>query len=187
MEIDSGDHKILAAEKHSWYTTNLICFENITRFILEDIMDVAYINPFVVSTIETFTKMLNSEAKPGKILLKTDESATYDISGVIGLSGEAQGSICLSFPKLIALKVVSALVGAEIKIIGPEVSDAIGEIANIIAGNAKQHLTQYNLSLPKVIMGKDHKIASQRGIPTIIVPFESSLGNFAMEVSLKTP
>lgn len=152
-------------------------------------MDVSYINPFVVSTIETFTKMLNSEAKPGKIQLKNDESHTYDISGVIGLSGEAQGSICLSFPKLIALKVVSALVGADIKIIGPEVSDAIGEIANIIAGNAKQHLTQYNLSisLPKVIMGKDHKIASQRGVPTIIVPFDSSFGNFAMEVSLKTP
>jgi chemotaxis protein CheX len=156
---------------------------------MEVSMDVSYINPFVVSTIETFTKMLNSEAKPGKIELKNDESHTYDISGVIGLSGEAQGSICLSFPKLIALKVVSALVGADIKIIGPEVSDAIGEIANIIAGNAKQHLTQYNLSisLPKVIMGKDHKIASQRGVPTIIVPFESSLGNFAMEVSLKTP
>jgi chemotaxis protein CheX len=77
----------------------------------------------------------------------------------------------------------------EIKIIGPEVADAIGEIANIIAGNAKQHLTQYNLSisLPKVIMGKDHKVASQRGVPTIVVPFQSTLGEFAMEVSLKTP
>lgn len=151
-------------------------------------MDVSYINPFVVSTIETFKKMLNSDAKPGQVQLKNDTTYTYDVSGVIGLSGEAQGSICLSFPKLIALKVVSALVGSEIKIIGPEVADAIGEIANIIAGNAKQHLTQFNLSisLPKVIMGKDHKIASQRGIPTIVVPFDCSLGNFAMEVSLKT-
>ena len=152
-------------------------------------MDVAYINPFIVSTIETFKKMLNSDAKPGKVQLKSESAFTYDVSGVIGLSGEAQGSICLSFPKLIALKVVSTLVGSDIKIIGPEVSDAIGELANIIAGNAKQHLTQFNLSisLPKVIMGKDHKIASQRGIPTIMVPFDCALGNFAMEVSLKTP
>ncbi len=152
-------------------------------------MDVAYINPFVISTIETFRKMLNCEAKPGKVQLKKDTAFTFDISGVIGLSGEAQGSICLSFPKLIALKVVSALVGNDVKIVGPEVADAIGEIANIIAGNAKQHLTQFNLSisLPKVIIGKDHKIASQRGVATIVVPFESPLGNFAMEVSLKTP
>lgn len=155
----------------------------------EEKMDVAYINPFVVSTIETFKKMLNTDVKPGKVQLKNDTTHTYDISGVIGLSGEAQGSICLSFPKLIALKVVSTLVGSDIKIVGPDVSDAIGEIANIIAGNAKQHLTQFNLSisLPKVIIGKDHKIASQRGIPTIVVPFDSPIGNFAMEVSLKTP
>jgi chemotaxis protein CheX len=158
-------------------------------FSAEGKMDVAYINPFVISTIETFKKMLNSEAKPGKAQLKKDTTFTYDVSGVIGLSGEAQGSICLSFPKLIALKVVSALIGTEIKIVGPEVSDAVGEIANIVAGNAKQHLTQFNLSisLPKVIMGKDHKIASQSGVPTIVVPFSCSLGDFAMEVSLKTP
>jgi chemotaxis protein CheX len=152
-------------------------------------MDVAYINPFVVSTIETFKKMLNTEAKPGNLGLKNDAVHSYDVSGIIGLSGEAQGSICLSFPKLMALKVVSLLVGTDIKVVGAEVADCIGELANIIAGNAKQHLTQYNLSisLPKVVMGKDHHIASQRGVPTIIVPFNSSFGEFAMEVSLKTP
>ncbi len=152
-------------------------------------MDVAYINPFILSTIETFRKMLNNEIKPGKVAIKNDATHTYDVSGVIGLSGEAQGSICLSFPKIIALRVVSTFVGMEIKIVGAEVADAIGELANIIAGNAKQHLTQYNLSisLPKVIIGTGHKIASQRGVPTIVVPFSSSLGEFAMEVSLKTP
>lgn len=152
-------------------------------------MDVAYINPFVISTIETFKKMLSSEAKPGKVSLKNDSVHSYDVSGIIGLSGEAQGSICLSFPKIMALKVVSQLVGSEIKVIGAEVADCIGELANIIAGNAKQHLTQFNLSisLPKVVMGKDHHIASQRGVPTIVVPFECQYGEFAMEVSLKTP
>jgi chemotaxis protein CheX len=151
-------------------------------------MDVAYINPFIISTIETFKKMLNTDIKPGKVQLKNDATHSYDVSGIIGLSGEAQGSICLSFPKIIALRVVSAFVGTEIKIVGPEVADAIGELANIIAGNAKQHLSQFNLSisLPKVIMGSGHKIASQSGVPTIIVPFTSPLGEFAMEVSLKT-
>lgn len=152
-------------------------------------MDVSYINPFIISTIETFQKMLNCEVKPGKVVLKNNDKHSYDVSGIIGLSGEAQGSICLSFPKLIALKVVSKLTGIEIKIVGPDLSDAIGELANIIAGNAKQHLTQFNLSisLPKVIMGADHKIASQRGVPTIVVPFICPLGDFIMEVSLKTP
>jgi chemotaxis protein CheX len=152
-------------------------------------MDVVYANPFITSTIETFSKMLNCDVRPGKVTLKSDEVHTYDISGIIGLSGEAQGSICLSFPKLMALKVVSVLLNTEIKIMGPEVTDGIGEIANIITGNAKQHLAEFNLSisLPKVIVGKDHRIASLRGIPALIVPFTSVMGDFAIEISLKTP
>ena len=69
-----------------------------------------------------------------------------------------------------------------------EMVDGIGEIVNIIAGNAKQHLTNFNLSisLPNVIIGKKHTLAGQSGSPTIVVPFSGDHGKFAMEVSLKT-
>jgi chemotaxis protein CheX len=142
-----------------------------------------------MSTIETLKKMLNIESSAGKLSLKDSAVHSYDITGVIGLSGEAQGSICLSFPQAIAFKAVSALLGMPVTAMGDDVSDGIGELVNIVAGNAKQYLTKYNLSisLPKVIIGKDHSVASMTGIPTIVVPIVSSLGEFAMEISLKTP
>jgi len=151
-------------------------------------MDVLYVNPFIQATVETFKTMLNLELKTSTPELKHDATHTYDISGVIGLTGEAQGVISLSFPKLLALKIVSQLLGVQIKIVGAEVTDGIGEIANIVAGNAKQHLTKYKLSisLPNVVVGTGHRIAVQSGVPTIIVPLECTLGNFAMEISLKT-
>ncbi len=151
-------------------------------------MDVSYVNPFIQATVETFKTMLTLKLKTGLPNLKKDAEHTYDISGVIGLSGEAQGIISLSFPKSLALKIVSQLLGSPVKIIGAELIDGIGEIANIIAGNAKQYLTKYKLSisLPNVVIGTGHRIAVQSGVPTIIVPFESTLGAFAMEVSLKT-
>jgi chemotaxis protein CheX len=151
-------------------------------------MNVAYVNPFVVSTIETFKTMLNIEVKPKSPVLKKEPFPMYDISGIIGLSGDAQGSISMSFPKILALKVVSALIGMDIKVVGAEVTDGIGEIANIVAGNAKQHLTQFNLSisLPNVVIGKNHKLMTMSGVPTIVVPFGSALGEFAMEITLKS-
>jgi len=151
-------------------------------------MKVEYINPFIISTIDTFKLMIKIDVKPDKPLLKQGNEPLYDISGIIGLSGNAQGSISLSFPKIVALKTISAMIGSEIKIIGPEITDGIGELVNIIAGNAKQHLTEYhlNISLPNVIVGKDHYVSSPSGIPTIIVPFKCEFGDFAMEVSLKT-
>ena len=151
-------------------------------------MDVSYVNPFISATVNVFKTMINTEIMPGKPRLKSIPHPTYDISGIIGLSGNAQGSIAISFPKILALKVVSKMLDSEIKVVGPELTDGIGELANIIAGNAKQGLAQYQLSnsLPNVIIGKDHNIARQSVIPTIVVPFVSQLGEFAMEISLRT-
>jgi len=151
-------------------------------------MDVAFINPFVRATSETFKTMLNMELNMGNPELKKSAKHRFDISGVIGLSGEAQGIISLSFPKALALQVVSQLLGVEVKSLGAELTDAIGEIANIVAGYAKQYLTEFSLSisLPNVVIGADHKIAVQSGVPVIIVPFSCNLGEFAMEVALKT-
>jgi chemotaxis protein CheX len=152
-------------------------------------MDVSYVNPFVVSTIETFKKMLNVECKPGKLSLKDNSHHSYDLTGVIGLSGEAQGSICLSFPQEVAFKAVAALLGIQVTTMSDDVTDGIGELVNIVAGNAKQYLTNYKLSisLPKVIVGQNHSVASMRDVPTIVVPIVSAMGEFAMEIALKTP
>jgi chemotaxis protein CheX len=151
-------------------------------------MNVAYVNPFILSTIDCFKTMLNMDVKPGAPVVKKEPYPSYDISGIIGLSGDAQGAIAISFPKIMALKVVSALINNEIKVVGPELTDGIGEIANIIVGSAKQHLKDFTLSisLPNVVIGKNHILASGSGVSTLVVPFTCGLGNFAMEVSLKT-
>lgn len=151
-------------------------------------MDVSYVNPFIRSTITTFKTMMGLDIKPGPPRLKKGEKPTHDVSGIIGLSGEAQGAIVLSFPKSVALKAVSKLVGSEIKIVGAEITDGIGELANIIAGYAKQELTKYNLaiSLPNVVIGTNHEVSAPSGVQTIVVPFSCELGGFAMEVSLLT-
>ena len=131
--------------------------------------------------------MIFTDITPGKPHLKKDATEKHDISGVIGLSGDAQGAISLCFPLKVALSAVSAMIGVEIKEPGPDLSDAIGEIANIIAGYAKRDLNGLDLSisLPNIIIG-NHVLTGQSGAQTIIVPFTSTFGPFTMEVSLKT-
>lgn len=151
-------------------------------------MDVSYINPFVIATSACFTTMMSIEIHPEAPGLKRHPYPTYDISGVIGLSGDAQGSISLSFPRTDAENFVKLMLGNPPTLSEDEMVDGIGEIVNIIAGNAKQYLTNFNLSisLPNVIIGKKHTLAGQSGSPTIVVPFSGDCGKFAMEVSLKT-
>jgi chemotaxis protein CheX len=151
-------------------------------------MDVSYVNPFLKATNETFKMMIGIDVQMGKPIIKETSEHSYDVSGVIGLSGEAQGTIALSFSKAASLKVISKMLGMELKIVGAELTDGIGEIANIVAGYAKQYLTEYkvSISLPNVVIGKSHKLAAPSGVSTIVVPYTCELGEFAVEIALKT-
>ena len=56
-------------------------------------MKVEYINPFLVSTISTFKTMLACVLTRGAPYVKNGSQPEHDVSGVIGLSGKAQGTV----------------------------------------------------------------------------------------------
>jgi chemotaxis protein CheX len=154
-------------------------------------MKVEYINPFVAATQNVFKVMMSIDVIAGKPYLfdPTTGTHSYDISGIIGLTGETTGAVVLSFTKLCALKSVSAFSGMEIKIFDQTVVDAIGELINIIAGNAKKDLKDFklNISLPSVVTGHSHRLNWPTGVPVIMIPFSSPLGDFSIGISLRDP
>ena len=70
--------------------------------------------------------------------------------------------------------------------INADVTDAMGEVANMIAGQAKAQLEQFamSVSLPTVITGKGHCIEFPRNITPISIPFRCDWGSLALEVAL---
>jgi chemotaxis protein CheX len=149
---------------------------------------VEHINPFIRATIETFKTMLHTDVVPGKVLLVKDKHFPCDISGIIGLSGGAKGMVSLGFSRLTALKAISAFVGERVVTLDRSAADAIGELANIVAGSAKKDLSQYNIniSLPSVVMGDNHELQGTKDVIQMTVPFESALGQFTLLVSFKS-
>jgi chemotaxis protein CheX len=147
-----------------------------------------HINPFIVSNMETFTKMVGCEAKPGKPMLKKDSQLDYDISGIIGLSGKIIGSVAMSFPKQTAIAVCNKFMAADYADLSEDILDAVGELVNIVAGNAKKGLTEFDIeiSLPNVIVGHNHRIVEPKGALAFVVPFTTPFGGFHMAVSLKS-
>lgn len=146
-----------------------------------------HVNPFILSNLETFSKMVGVEAKPAKPVLKQDAKLDYDISGIIGLSGKVIGTVSLSFPQATALAVCNKFMSASLQEMNGEILDAVGELVNIVAGNAKKGLSEFSIeiSLPSVIVGRNHRIVEPKGCLGFVIPFASSLGNFHMGVSLK--
>jgi chemotaxis protein CheX len=150
-------------------------------------MKAVYINPFIAASINLFRDYLGIQVKEGKPYLNQDPQNLREISGIIGLAGETRGAIVLSFDRSTALKVSGKFANREFNAITSDVIDSVGELVNIIAGNAKKDLLDFkiNISLPGVITGKSYKVSWPTGIPVITIPFESEYGNFTLNVSLK--
>lgn len=146
-------------------------------------------NPFITSTIDTFAKMVHVDARPGKPIRPGGSELEYDISGVIGLAGEVCGSVCLSFPRETALKVVNSFMSAEYAELDAESTNGVAELANIIAGYAKAGLAGYDvrISLPNIVEGRNHKFREAADALSLAVPFATPLGRFDLLLTLKRP
>ncbi|BAI81769.1 conserved hypothetical protein (plasmid) [Deferribacter desulfuricans SSM1] len=152
-------------------------------------MKAEHINPFIESTISVFKTMIGVTPQRKSLEMKKSDIATYDISGIIGLSGQAIGSVVISFPESLALKVVSKFMGIQKLQADDDVVDAVGEIVNMIAGGAKKIFTdkglKFKISIPNVVTGKNHKISRPSTIPCVVIYFTVLNEMFVIEVSLK--
>ncbi len=151
--------------------------------------DVDYINPVIAATKNVFDTMLQVTPKRTGLRLKTDNVPEYEVSAVIGLTGHVQGTIVLSFAEEVALAVPERMIGVPSETINEEVCDAIGELANMVAGSAKAKLADLELSLgiPNVVTGQGHVVHFPSDVTPICVSFECDLGRFSIEVGFTTP
>jgi chemotaxis protein CheX len=147
-------------------------------------MRVEYINPFIRSLDNAFLTMLGCEVRRGTISVKSSSSPHYDVSGIIGLSGRAIGTVVLSLSESVARNAAATMLMTEITEINADVVDAVGELANVVAGGAKAELEQYDLSasLPSVITGRNHNVRFPSNVTPICVPFETAWGPLTLEV-----
>lgn len=152
-------------------------------------INVDYINPFIEATINTFQTMVNVVPTRDKVFLKGEGEEVYGVSGIIGLGGEATGAVVLNFPEQVAIAAVSKFVGEEATTITSNVVDGVGELTNIIAGDAKNRLVQkgykFEIGLPKIVTGRSYITAQNKSVPCLVVSFASEMGKFCLEVSLK--
>ncbi|HOT61454.1 MAG TPA: chemotaxis protein CheX [Treponemataceae bacterium] len=136
-----------------------------------------YIQPFVDVCENVFKEFIGSElvAERPHFADKND-AHDWDVSAIIGLTGEARGAVVISMKQDLAFKLTGILTGNEHKTLDDEVVDAIGEIINIIAGNAKRGLEEsfrLVISLPTIVRGKGHSIGWPNEQARIIcIPFK---------------
>lgn len=149
-------------------------------------MDVKLINPFINATISVLETMAFVTVTAGKPYVKTDNVAVGDVSGVLGLTGIANGTIAVTFEEKCILTVVSNMFGETMDQLNEDIADAVGELTNMISGQARRELEQigklFKAAIPTVVTGRNHSIRHYSEGPKIAIPFRTESGEFTIEV-----
>jgi len=152
-------------------------------------MKAEFINPFLEATLSVLKTMAFLEPIPGKPYIKKGGAASGDISGIVGITGESEGSLCLSFSKACILFIISKMLGEEQKEINEDVKDAVGELTNMISGDSRRRLQEIGHSfqgaIPSVISGPGHEVKHITRGPILSIPFTTQAGDFIVEVCFK--
>lgn len=152
-------------------------------------MDVKFINPFLFGTLEVLKKMAFLDARPGKAYLKEEKIAYGDVSGIIGITGDAIGSLAISFKESCICDIIGRMLGEKFPEVNQEIFDGVGELTNMISGVARTHMEKEGMSvyaaLPSVVYGKDHTINHILKSPSIVIPFVTDRGSFVVDVCIK--
>jgi len=128
--------------------------------VKEDIL-----KPFANATCQTLKLLLDLD-EIAETVNKTDGDSEEDRIGVvIGITGDLSGEVLYQFPAETTLEIVKMMSGLEFTKIDEFVTSAMGEIANIISGNAVTDLSEQeivcDIQPPKVLNGIDLNIPDE--------------------------
>ncbi len=150
-------------------------------------LEAKIINPFLEAAANVLKTMAMVEATPGKPFIKKDGNALGEVTGIIGITGDHTGSLSISFSQSCIANVVTNLLGTEVKEVNEEVCDAVGELTNMISGDARRRLEAEKIMLqggtPTVVSGTEHSITHIHDGPYLAVPFETPGGAFTVEIA----
>lgn len=152
-------------------------------------IDAAFYTPFVDGTIETLKVQCSLATRAGKPYVKgKGQELVSDISAIAKLSSRAfNGAVAVCFPERVFLSAMEGMLGEKCTAITKELEDGAGELLNIILGHSKKILNakghQIEKALPKVLRGADQSQLSKFGSETVIIPFETSVGHFQVELT----
>jgi chemotaxis protein CheX len=99
-----------------------------------------------------------------EVLTEQPGEDMLDVTAMVGLAGQLCGVLIIRCKSKSAARMASRMLGIDADKAGPEMWDAVGEVANMVAGNFKNKISGLGdgcmLSVPTVITGANYNLHS---------------------------
>jgi chemotaxis protein CheX len=112
---------------------------------------------------------------------------TDDITAIIGVSGKLEGNVLYGFSDQVSAEVIKRMIGETMDARDPMALSALGEIANVITGNAATELAANGFTCdisPPVIIEPRGSTLTSTVLKQILVTFKSELGLLTARIGL---
>jgi chemotaxis protein CheX len=95
----------------------------------------------------------------------------------------------VTFTKEGAVSIARAMLGDDLGDLEQDVADTVGEIANMVSGQARAAIAEKGVTLhgstPTIVVGQDHRITHLSKSPVMCIPFTMPEGAFTVEFCLE--
>ncbi|MDD5674981.1 MAG: chemotaxis protein CheX [Chitinivibrionales bacterium] len=141
---------------------------------------------FTDAAVATFAKMTMTTLTP--CAGPEVNGPPFELTGTIGFLGGIAGNCALRMGAHAAQEAANRLAGETVDS-AAEVADGVGELVNMIAGNAKAALQEFNISLlfPETIRGAGHEIGFRYHADICNLYFASDIGPIVVVVAYSKP
>jgi len=153
-------------------------------------MESKFVQPFVDATIKVLETMAFVTPQHEETCLCEKGHSAGEVIGIVGLANEdknIKGFMSIGFSEKSIIHVVSCMFGEEFTSVNEEVSEAVGEIANMISGQARQQLSKMEIKLqaaiPSIIKGKNLDLKGKN--PIIVIKFKVDSGPFELGICME--
>lgn len=144
--------------------------------MVKNMDSIAVAKCFIKAAMNIMNTMAKIKPTAGKPFVKKNTLPLGDVTAIVIVDGYKNGSIAISFPRKTAIFLTKIMVGEYIvDITDVEIKDMVGEICNMLSGQARAILAQEGFvmqgGIPIVVMGDDYQVFHSIEAPVMAIPF----------------
>lgn len=152
-------------------------------------MNLEYIDPFILASKDMLAQVANEKTDIGKLFLRDSSFIGDNVIIIIGIAGGLKGQVIFNLCSEAACNIASRMMcGMPVTHLDEIAKSAIGELANMISGNAATIFASKQMELditpPTVMIGNNIEISTTKS-NSVCVPLVMESGRcFEINVSL---
>jgi CheY-specific phosphatase CheX len=150
-------------------------------------MKMELIQPFINAADAVFAESLNGPTTIGDLSMEENTYRRKGVAALIAIKGDIEGRIILDLAPEVAVKVASALAGAEVAASEQVVRETVCELANMVIGNSVTLLNDQGYKFkvfPPEIHMNDEGLSGTHDTEALVLSIETSCGEIFLNIAM---